>query len=342
MYVWRLKNYCVQIYFILSLGCNLHCSHCIRGFGTNPKKSIDLRRANSILESIAAVDSKAQIILTGGEPTLHKDFFLIAKTANKNFSNVTICTNGIYSDEVLKRLCNLKNSIIQISLDGNQEAHDKIRGKGNFLRALNSVRALLAHDIPVKVSTTVNKENIGSLFNLSEMLSNLKIIRWKVSLEQAFSETESKRQVDTQEWNNFVDDLLKKVKIPISIKKIYDFQLFEKMERKFGKNFLKMNSIQNCGCCTSKIYIYPDLSVRACTCMDYFTLGSFKENTYLEILDYMKTKKTLLDISEESPCAKCEWLYLCNGGCPGYSNYYFGKIGYGDIRCPRVKEYYGL
>jgi radical SAM protein with 4Fe4S-binding SPASM domain len=170
----------------------------------------------------------------------------------------------------------------------------------------------------------------------------LNIKKWQLSQEQCFSETEEKKQLDTVVWNCFVDEILSKAKLRVKIKKLYDFALFEKMEKKFGKDFIKCNAITNCGCCTSKMYIYPDLSVRACTCMDSFLLGNLKGNSYSEILAYMKEKKALLKVKENSPCAKCEWLYLCNGGCAGYSKYYFSEIGYGDKRCPKVKSFYGL
>ena len=280
--------------------------------------------------------------MTGGEPTLHKDFFDIAETAKSLFSNVVICSNGVYSPTTLKKLCALKNIALQISLDGTEKAHDKIRGKGNFVKSLNSIKTLIEHSIPIRVSSTVNKDNMASMFDLVKILSELNITKWQVALEQAFSEIEEKRQADTQTWNNFVEELLERAKLPLKIKKLYDFALFEKMEQKFGKYFIKANSVQNCGCCVSKMYIYPDLSVRACTCMDSFILGNLKENSYSEILASMKEKKDILRVKENSPCAKCEWKYLCNGGCAGYSKYYFGEIGYGDKRCPKVKAFYGL
>lgn len=332
----------MQIYFVLSLDCNLHCSHCIRNFNGKLSESIDLHNAISVLESIRKVDSRAQIIITGGEPTLHKDFFEIVSETQKYFYNIVICSNGICSVEKLKKLCTLKNITVQISIDGNQEAHDKRRGKGTFEKAINAIKTLIANDIRVRVSTTVNTENISSMFDLADTLSSLRITKWQVSQEQCFSETEAKKQLNTSIWNCFVDELLTKAKLQVKIKKLYDFALFEKMEKKFGKEYIKNNAITNCGCCSEKMYIYPDLSVRACTCMDSFILGSLEENTYSEILSSMNEKKSLLKVKENSPCSKCEWLYLCNGGCAGYSKYYFNEIGYGDRRCPKVNVFYGL
>ncbi len=146
----------MQIYFVLSLDCNLHCSHCIRNFSNKCDESIDLQRATRVLEEIAKVDSKSQIVLTGGEPTLHKDFYDIVETAQKNFHNVVICSNGVYSQSTLEKLCTLKNVAIQISLDGSETTHDKIRGKCNFAKSLNSIKTLIEHSIPVRVSSTVN------------------------------------------------------------------------------------------------------------------------------------------------------------------------------------------
>lgn len=332
----------MQVYLVLSLDCNLQCSHCIRNFSSRPNESIDLYNTSRILEEISKINPKTQIVLTGGEPTLHKDFFKILSIANSMFSNVVICSNGIYEKETLDKLCKLKNISIQISLDGDKEAHDRIRGKGNFDKSLSSIKKLTSHLVSVCVSSTVNMENISSIFNLAEILSELNISKWQVALEQAFSKIEEKRQVDTETWNSFVDELLSKVKLRLKIKKLYDFALFKKMEQKLGKEFINSHAVKNCGCCVSKMYIYPDLSARACACIDSIIYGNLLVNTYSEILESMKKQKSLFTVREDSPCTKCEWLYLCNGGCAGYSKYYFGEIGYGDKRCPKVKEFYGL
>lgn len=332
----------MQAYVVLSTKCNLRCSYCIRTFTEKTVGELDFEDTKLILDSIYKNNSKTHLILTGGEPTLHPSFFSILSYAEKLFNNITVCSNGVYSESILQQIINYSRIIVQISLDGPKKIHDLIRGEGNFERAMNSICQLTSHNIQTTISTTVNKLNIQSVLDLGSILSKYNINKWQIEMEQCFSEVESENKLNISEWNSFVDLIVNQIKLPLSIKKIYDFDLFKKMESKYGKEFLKKIANPNCGCCKSKYYIYPDKTVRICTCIEKVLLGSLNYESLESILKKMALMRKKLDVRENTPCFNCEWLYICNGGCPGYSNYIFKEFGYGDIRCPRVKAYYGL
>ena len=158
-------------------------------------------------------------------------------------------------------------------------------------------------------------------------------------MEQTFSVEEVKKRLSIEEWNIFVDKIIHVTRNKMSIKKLFDFQLFERMEKVLDSTVLSY-AVKNCGFCSKKFYIYPDFSVRACTCMDDFILGNLKHDSLSDILDSMNDKRRLLEIKEDSICFTCRWKKFCNGGCPGYSLYFNKKLGYGDIRCPKVRDYY--
>ena len=332
----------MQAYVVLSTKCNLKCSHCIRNFTIKTSEELSFEDTISILDNVYNNNSKTHLILTGGEPTLYPHFFSILSYASNFFNNITICSNGVYPDGVLKQIINYPKIVVQISLDGSKETHDIIRGEGSFEKSMYTVKELTSHNIQTTISTTVNKSNIQSIFELGDILSNYKIKKWQIEMAQAFSERESARALTISEWNTFVDLLMEQNKTTLSIKKIYDFDLFQRMEAKYGKEFLTRIANPNCGCCKSKYYIYPDKTVRICTCIENILLGNLKDESLESILEKMPLMRKQLRVRENSPCFNCEWLYICNGGCPGYSNYIFKEFGYGDIRCPKVKTYYGF
>lgn len=329
-----------QIYLVLTLACNLSCPHCIRSFSkNNSKDSIDFNALSRIFKDINKIIPNVQLILTGGEPTIHKDFFPIIELALAEFKKVYICSNGVINKDILDKLCLNKNVTIQISLDGTKDIHDLIRGKGSFDHAIKTIKLLLEKEIPVMISSTVNKNNIESMFDLSNFLNKYNISLWQIKMEQTFSLAENNKRLPIEDWNTFVDKIVHTSRKKLSIKKLYDFQLFNKMEQKIGPEVLKKN-IKNCGFCSSKLYIYPDLSVRACTCMEKVILGNFKQDSLEDILKVMKNTRKIIQIKEDSICFSCKWNYLCNGGCPGYSLFFNESFGYGDIRCPLVREWY--
>lgn len=332
----------MQAYVVLLTKCNLSCSHCIRNFTENTKDIISFAEVTNIFDEIYTNNPKTHLILTGGEPTLHPDFFKILSYANNLFDHISICSNGVYNEKILNGLYDFPKITVQISIDGDAQYHDLMRGSGNFEKSLQTIKKLIQNNIPTTVSTTVNKLNINSIIDLGKILTQFNLKKWQIELEQTFSVDESKKLLSISEWNSFVDSLLAQIKIPISIKKLYDFDLFRRMENKYGKSTLEKISNPNCGCCRSKYYIYPDKTVRICTCIDNFFLGNLNEESLNEIIKKFPEMRKKFNIKYNTPCINCEWLYICNGGCPGYSNFVFNEFGFGDIRCPKVRDYYGL
>lgn len=332
----------MQAYIVLSTLCNLNCSHCIRNFTKKTDEQLSYKDVVSLLDEIYAYDKNTQIIITGGEPTIHKQFFEILSYATSLFKNVTICSNGVFSEKILQSFYKFPDITVQLSIDGSEKFHNLIRGSDCFCKVIHSLKELTSHNIKTIVSTTVNSLNIYSIPDLESVLNQFQILSWKIDLEQTFSKKEEVNILSIDSWNKFVDFIIINTKLPISIKKIFDFELFKKMEIKKGKDYLKSIANPNCGCCKTKYYVYPDLKVRICTCMDSIYLGDLRNEKISIILDSFPEKRKLFKVKIDSPCYNCEWLYICNGGCPGYSHYVFNKFGYGDIRCPKIKDYYGL
>ena len=113
----------MQIYLLLTESCNLNCSYCIRGNKKN--EYIDV----SILKQIIKRNdfSDCQVLLTGGEPLLHPQIFEITNFCLDSFKYVAINTNA-----TMYKKCQIPKSDrlhLQISLDGNELIHNRIRGE---------------------------------------------------------------------------------------------------------------------------------------------------------------------------------------------------------------------
>jgi len=277
------------------------------------------------------------LIITGGEPGLYDDFSVIMETAACCFPRVTLTTNGTFNDSFYETIDKYKKLLtVQVSLDGTREVHDAIRGNGVFDLAVSNIKRLVREGYKVTVSSTLHSENIKSMFSLADIISGLKIQCWHISPEQTFEKTTLKRMLDVSVWNSFVNEIINYAQCRISIRKLFDFLLFEKAEEKYGKDFLRRSVVPNCGIGQTKVYIYPDFCVVPCTCMPDMVIGNLLEDSVIEIKKRLNALRCNIETS--SSCYSCRWNYLCNGGCPGYSYHLRGKIGFGDIRCPLVKE----
>lgn len=328
-----------QVYLVLTEKCNLKCKHCIRG----NKKFVDMKfnDAKMVMDLLNIKYPETTLVLTGGEPTLHEDFEKIFMYATSLFKNVIITSNGTTKFyQSIRKFKDVKNVIFQISIDGDRESHDAIRGIGNFNISLKTVEKLIENKMKVVVATTVNETNYLSLKNLYEMLIKLNVKRWYVNNELPFGTASigKTKPLNTSLWNKLVKVMKKNcVKIKLNIKELFNIESLQKIENYNELDITKI--ISNCGTGKEKIYIYPDLNVYGCTCLKKYPFGNFKETRIDDIMNSSNAKLiTNYTVKKDSICYTCKYIDICNGGCIGMSLYKFGKIGYGDIRCPIVNK----
>lgn len=146
--------------------CNFRCSHCYQDSFTDPGLSFDqeiivLDKIRKFAASCREVHGfcKVHINFTGGEPFIRDDFLeLISESKKEEGLTCGILTNG-YLPQDLERLKELGPSFIQISLEGNEQTNDEIRGKGSFEKIVNSLKAYKRHKIPFIISFTANSQN---------------------------------------------------------------------------------------------------------------------------------------------------------------------------------------
>jgi len=141
--------------------CNLTCRHCFNASGPRapwlaPLEADVVRRG--IAEAMAL--GARELYFTGGEPLLHPDIVALLGEALA-VAPATVLTNGTLIDDALAdRLVALAGGSpysleIRVSLDAaTPEAHDAIRGRGAFERALAAVRRLDARGLPPIVTAT--------------------------------------------------------------------------------------------------------------------------------------------------------------------------------------------
>lgn len=334
----------IFIYYTLTKACNLTCLHCIRTNTTNKtsvndEQSMRLNNALPVLESLSNFYPNSTLVLTGGEPTLYSGYEKVILKSIQLFKSVVLTSNGIFSEKTEKTLASFTkypNFSIQISLDGDKTTHNYIRGKGSFEKTILRIKQLSdeGRKNSISISSTVNKFNKLSMFNLAEILNDINFYKWRISPEQIFIKEDLSRIISPIEWNSFVDEILKKCRFKVSIKKIFDFDLMNRAL--YIADYEKKQIRLNCGYGKYKLYIYPDFSVLPCTCISDNKIANLLSDTLEEI--NRKLQALQPHCESKSICYNCKYLPICNGGCVGYSYHYKGKIGLGDIRCPIINN----
>lgn len=133
-YLWSRQPRAIDIE--LTNRCNLSCQMC----WYHGEKGIGDRYAGSELTSDEVIKLLTQlaiygprIYLGGSEPFIRKDILLILKQIKDLNLSVLFTTNGTLLDqEKIKTIVDLGVDHIIFSIDGGEELHDRIRGRGVF------------------------------------------------------------------------------------------------------------------------------------------------------------------------------------------------------------------
>ncbi len=170
-------NYTVSLLYT----CNSRCSTCY--IWRKKTKNLSVEEYRKIFSKIG--HSPYWITFSGGEPFLRQDIAEVVKTIYQCSKPriINIPTNGLLVDaivgktEEIAEACPAAQIIINISIDGIEEQHDKIRNvPGNYKKALTVFRKLKALKLPnlsVGIHTVISRYNVDTFPAIANHLLKL-------------------------------------------------------------------------------------------------------------------------------------------------------------------------
>lgn len=157
--------------------CNLRCRHCYIG-EKNPS-DLSVNRIRNVLKEFEDIQG-LRVLITGGEPLMHSSFEEVSEMLPEFSFRKVLFTNGLLLD---RRICKMLNvDEIQISIDGLEEAHDSLRGRGTFRSAMESVLRAIDSGFEVSVSTMIHPENLRDFEKMEILFRKVGIRDWTVDV----------------------------------------------------------------------------------------------------------------------------------------------------------------
>jgi len=279
--------------------CNLKCVYC---FPDSPhrqrEKEMGKEEIFRIVDELCELGTR-YITLLGGEPLIRKDVGEIIDYIAKKNIILEVGTNGFFSKQRVESLKKL--SLVCHSIDGNEEDHDKNRGKGSYRKIIESLELCISNNVPVQLRAVFTKNNMGSLEYLLELAKG-----YGSSLglaEQAVVRTETAEYVTTQAelrefWKKVKAYKLKGYPVDKSfmlLDKIIQYPLEFPIERIFRKGEEIPIGYKYAKCNLSQGYMFLDSDGMIYPCARLF--GKFGKSIY------------------ESGGVKGAWDYLSENDC---------------------------
>jgi 7,8-dihydro-6-hydroxymethylpterin dimethyltransferase len=164
-----------EFWFHITDRCNQACRHCL--FACSPAEKTEMAAARIRELAAQARDLGCRVFaLTGGEPLVHPEFEPIVDTLlGYETAHVVVLTNGTRLKDYARALARwpADRFHLQVSVDGLDGNHDRIRGRGAFEALTANLAWLKAQNLAFTLSMCVTAENVEDMPGLVDFAAEM-------------------------------------------------------------------------------------------------------------------------------------------------------------------------
>lgn len=313
------RNNC---YLHVTQRCNLRCTHCYAEAGDG--EDLPLPEIERIADGAIAAGFR-QLVVTGGEPTVHRDWNRIAeamRTRRGKGTTLVLRTNLAreFTDRELEALAGAFDQVT-VSVDGNEETHDARRGTGSYRATAENLRRYAAlagrGTAELSLACVMSAEAInvtpGEDVRAFARELGIKPVKFRPVLPIG-------RAADWEE--------------PVMCEGILEH------ESDAERLVYEVRPKATCGI-GQNLFIRADGRCYPCYawCREHTCLGSLRGGTLESVLEG-KAFRALLTCSVDTieKCRDCEFRYLCGGACRAWGNREAQDLNAAPPDCSHLRE----
>jgi len=314
--------------------CNMRCKYCFY-YDIMENREIDNYEMMTLktLEKLvfrAFEDSGLSVsfIFQGGEPTLvglqfYRELIKFVEKYNKHKvpTYYSIQTNGTKIDSNFAKFLKQNNFLVGISIDGNEEIHNKYRiskdRSGSFAEVKKGLDYLSQYEVDYNILSVVTENTVKNTEEIYHYLTTLGTDYLQfIPCIDSFEGSVQNNTLSNDEYEEFLKRLFDVWYL--------DFKKGKRISIRYFDDIIKMilgyraESCTLLGYCSFNQVIEADGSVYPC---DFYVLDEWKLGNIIDdkLNDLLKSEKanefikTSIGINED--CKVCKYYQLCRGGC---------------------------
>ncbi len=337
MVTWRCTRRCV--------GNCLYCSY-TREYAKDAE--VDTKSARKIVDEVYDFGSP-WFGISGGEPLVRQDIFDVIGYAKKMGFEVSLITSGFAFDE--KRLDNLVRNEVHtaVSIDGNRESNDQIRGKGSYDKALYAMKKLSENGLLDCIVTTMTKYNIKNMAHPAalgeEYKARMVVYHNLVPVGRAGSNMPDLAPTpdEYEAAFNEIYDLQVKLagKVKINVYAPFYARIVRQRNPVDFWNWFQEGFLGKCTIGGNYVSVTENGDYRSCGFHEGYRLGNVKDKKLSAVWDELQHSELHLKLRDKSnikgKCGVCEYREIC-GGCRTRAEYYTGDLFESDPACSYIPK----
>jgi SynChlorMet cassette radical SAM/SPASM protein ScmE len=328
--------------------CNLRCSYCY--YYENPAvvyRDLPTGAWLAFFDELGQ-SNVMEVCIAGGEPFMRRDLPRLIEGIVHNRMRYSILSNGgLITDDMAAFLASTQRcNYVQISIDGSHpEPHDAARGEGSFQKAIQGIRILQGHDVPVAVRVTIHRHNVHDLENIAHfLLEDLGLPSFGTNAAGYLGSCRSRASellLSIREREEAMQTLTRLSKstngrISATAGPLAEARMWKRMleaRQAEAPAFPNGGYLTGCGCTMSKISIRADGVMVPCSMLPHIELGRINQDSILEVwqespaLNQLRMRYTI-PLADFEFCRGCEFLPYCTGNCPALAYSMTGSVNH--------------
>lgn len=346
----------ISVQFHITAVCDQQCQHCYMYNSNSFQKQIESPLTKEsifiLIDQINAFAEKYHICvllaITGGDPILSPSFWDLLSYVKANYAlriGMIVMGNSyhIYQSEA-ERMKRLGVSNYQISIDGLEAAHDRIRKPGSFQDTLRAFRVLHQAGIQTSAAFTVSKMNANELDDVISFVDKCDDID-QFGFDKLTPMGNASDKLDAllspDEYRDLLYSIYKKEALGITRKwsgkkdnlwklLLYELGLTNPVDPEEKR--IRTGCVAGAFCLT----VLADGVVYACRRMEV-SVGKFPEQNFEDIYKLNDLSPQLMNMKSFKGCQGCVLLPYCRG-CIATAYACTGEMFSKDPNCWWVKQ----
>ena len=257
---------------------------------------------------------EVMVILSGGEPLMRGDIEDVGRALYRREYPWGMVTNGmLFTEERFRKLYAAGLRSVAVSLDGNEEDHNWMRGHvSSFKNAMRAIRLLASQERVVwDVVTCVNNRNVQYLTQLKNLLYEAGVRQWR--LFTIFPAGRASQHPDLQLPGE-------------KLREVLDFIIACRKEGKIHASFAcegflgayegkVRDHLYQCAAGISVASVLIDGSISACTSIrGKYYQGNIYKDRFWDVWEHGFQDYRNRDWMRKGDCADCKMFRYCEGG----------------------------
>lgn len=323
----------------ITLACDQKCIHCGSRAGEARPGELSTEECLDLVRQMREI-GVGEVVLVGGEAYLRNDFILIIRAIREAGMSATMTTGGrTLTRTRAEAMVQAGISAVNVSIDGMQQAHDKLRGvQGSWHAAFAAIGHLRAAGAQVHCNTQINRLTRQDLRPLQRELSQAGVTAWQLQITAPFGNAGDHPEILLQpymypelfdELDTLADeaDLLGMTLWPAN-----NLGYFGPLESRLRRLQKRGAHYKGCGAGRYALGIEANGAIKGCPSLGgAANIGGYiREHSLRQIWEHAqelkytrkRTKKELWGY-----CADCYYADICRGGCTATAEPLLGRPG---------------